>query len=202
MQVFLDDIIWDFPLVLVLFSTIAVTVFLTRKGGNVWVNRKLIHLSSSPAAISYMYVLGEPYLFFLFAIMFAFFLSFSHLRSKEFSWFQMKNNFGEVFYCVSFAALSIGFWSFNRILAGVIMLFMSIGDSVTGIIRSRIVKERKKHWAGSVGMLVACLIIGFWFLGVNGAILAVIATLAEYQPWIDDNLSVALVSSLAGLVLV
>ena len=111
-----------------------------------------------------------------------------------------KNNFGEVFYTISFAALAITFWTLDRLLAGTIMLFMSIGDSVTGIVRSRFVKERRKHWTGSLAMLLSCLLIGMIFFGVKGAIMAMVATLAEYQPFIDDNLAIPLITAIASIL--
>jgi dolichol kinase len=137
-----------------------------------------------------MFVFKEPYLFFSFALAFTIALLIPHIRSKEMRWFQVKDNFGEVFYTLSFAILSIILWESNRTLAGTSMLFMSVGDSITGMIRSRFVHERKKHWSGSLGMLLTCSIIGYAMLGLDGFILSAVATLAEFQPWIDDNLMV------------
>lgn len=196
------DIALDIPLALALFGLILITVYMTRKMKNIWINRKLIHLSSSPAVLVYMFVFKEPYVFFSFATAFTLILFIPHLRSRELNWFQVKRNFGEVFYTLSFAVLSISLWDINRILAGTAMLFMSIGDSVTGMIRSRFVTVRKKHWSGTLGMLVTCVAIGAIMLGVKGMILSTVATLAEYQPWIDDNLTVPFFTTLASLVLV
>lgn len=201
MPVSLADIIWDLPITLILFGIIMLTVFLTRKLKNVWVNRKFIHLSSAPAVLAYMYVLNEPYIFFSFAVFFTLLLLVPHLKSKELNWFQVEHNFGEVFYCVSFGVLSIAFWDLNRLFAGVVMLFMAIGDSVTGMIRSRFVNERKKHWTGTVGMFFTCLAIGLSTFGFRGFLYALVATVSEYQPWIDDNLSVPLMTAVVGFML-
>ena len=201
MNTFLGDFVNDFVLAIGLFLLILATVYLTRFLDNIWVNRKMIHLSVSPAVYSYMYIFREPYVFFMFGVLFTFVLTIPHLRSKELSWFQEKRNYGEVFFCLSFSALSILFWDHTRILTGVAMLFMAIGDSVTGIVRSRFIKERGKHWTGTIAMLTTCLIIGYVFLGIDGLILAVIATLAEYQPWLDDNLSVPIATVISGLLI-
>jgi dolichol kinase len=196
-----SSLISDFILALVLFSIIIVTVFITKKFSNIWINRKIIHLSVVPAVLCYMYVFNEPYIFFSFAIFFVIFLILPHAKSKELSWFQEKKNYGEVFFCLSFAILAIPCWENWRILGGVSMLFMAVGDSVTGIVRSRFLKNRGKHWSGSIAMLATCLIIGAFFLGYKGIILSLIATLLEYQPWVDDNLTVPLLTAVFGALL-
>lgn len=202
MQFSPTDIISDIPLALILFGLIMSAVFFTRKMKNVWINRKLIHLSSSPAVLVYTFIFKEPYVFFFFAISFTLMLIIPHLRSQEMTWFQVKSNFGEVFYALSFSVLSLALWDTNRILAGTAMLFMSIGDSVTGMIRSRFVTERKKHWSGTLGMLITCIMIGFTMLRMKGLVLSTVATLAEYQPWIDDNVAIPFFTTLVSLVLV
>jgi len=196
------DIISDVPLALALFGFILSIVFITKKMKNIWINRKLIHLSSSPAVLVYMFVFKEPYVFFFFATAFTLALFVPHLRSRELNWFQVKSNFGEVLYTLSFAVLSISLWETNRVLAGTAMLFMSVGDSVTGMIRSRFVTDRSKHWTGTLGMLVTCILIGVTMLGAKGIVLSTVATLAEYQPWIDDNLTIPFITTLASLVMI
>jgi len=196
------DIASDIPLAAVLFGFILSIVFITKKIPDVWINRKLIHLSSSPAVLVYMYVFREPYIFFSFAIAFTLALFIPHLRSRELNWFQVKRNFGEVLYTLSFAVLSISLWEANKVLAGTAMLFMSVGDSVTGMIRSRFVTDRSKHWTGTLGMLITCILIGVTMLGEKGIVLSIVATLAEYQPWIDDNVTVPFMTTLTSLVLI
>ena len=99
-------------------------------------------------------------------------------------------------------ALLVGWvWLGNPYLALVPILFMSWGDCITGLIRTKVYgKEVKGNW-GSLGMLITCLLIGvlftpYWVAAVG----AVVATAAErYTPiskgfW-DDNWSI-IVSSL------
>ena len=201
MDIFLGDLIFDFLLALGLFTLIIITVFVTKNFVNIWINRKLIHLSVSPAILAYMYFFKEPYVFFVFATLFTVVLILPHLKSMELSWFQEKKNYGEVFFSLSFAALSISFWGLDRILTGTVMLFMAIGDSITGMIRSKFVKKRSKHWTGTVAMFASCTVIGYVLLGNIGLLLASIATIAEYQPWLDDNLAVPAVTMLFGVLL-
>jgi hypothetical protein len=77
------DVTMDLPLALVLFAIIASAVFLTKTMKNVWVNRKIIHLSVTPAVLAYMYAFREPYVFFAFALFFTTALSIPHFRSRE-----------------------------------------------------------------------------------------------------------------------
>jgi len=195
------DVIFDLALALLLFVTIILTVILTKRFSNPWVNRKVIHLSSVPAVVSYMYLFTEPYIFFSFALFFTLMLLIPHLKKREMSWFQLKENYGEVYYTVSFAALSLLLWDFDRILAGLSMLFMAVGDSVTGLVRSRILKERGKHVSGSIAMFIVCSIMGYYLYGAKGLLLSAVATLAEYQPWLDDNIAVPLVTALTGILI-
>ena len=196
-NIFLGDLVLGF----ILFAFILSVVFITKKFRNPWVNRKIIHLSSAPAALAYMFVFKEPYVFFGLSILFTIMLIIPHIRKREFDWFQLRRNYGEVFYTLSFSVLAITMWNVSRILAGVSMLFMAIGDSVTGLVRSRFLKERAKHISGSIAMLIVCSVIGYYFMQIRGILLAVLATIAEYQPWVDDNLSIPLVTALAGLLL-
>ncbi|RLG61006.1 hypothetical protein DRN86_01110 [Candidatus Geothermarchaeota archaeon] len=191
----------DLILGLGLFAVIILTVYVTKRFKNAWVNRKIIHLSTVPAVIAYMYFFKEPYVFFSFSIFFTVMLILPHLRGSELRWFQIKDNYGEVFYCISFAILSMAMWNLDRVFAGLVMLFMAVGDSVTGLIRSRFLKRRGKHWTGTVVMFLVCSLIGFYFLSYDGILLALAATLAEGQPWLDDNLSVPLITTLMGLFL-
>lgn len=84
------------------------------------------------------------------------------------------------------------------------LLFMAWGDCVTGIVRSQIVGKAQKHWSGSVGCFVTCLIIG-WALVQPlflVPILAATATITEWAcgdvgliKWADDNWAIPVVSA-------
>lgn len=115
-------------------------------------------------------------------------------------WFQFEKNLGEVYFTLSFAILSLIFW-YVRNVGAAIMLFMAVGDAITGIVRSRVCKRRCKHWIGSLAMLVSTVIIGYILIGSIGIILAVLATLSERQRIIDDNISVPLISSITYFVI-
>jgi len=85
-------------------------------------------------------------------------------------------------------------------LAIVPLCFMGGGDALTGLIRNKIYhREVKGNW-GSVGMLITCLILAYfiqpYFIGVLGAVIAVIAEkYTKTTKYIDDNLTIPLASA-------
>ena len=86
-------------------------------------------------------------------------------------------------------------WYFDKTFwLGVIpVLFMSFGDGITGIIRNIKYKMRNKSWEGSLAMLIICYLIGLKF-GSAGIVAAAAATIVERSDFIDDNISVPVVS--------
>ncbi len=193
----MKDLVFDLLVSIPLFAFICVVMTLTSHLKNVWRNRKYIHFSSIPAILAYMYVFKEPFVFFFFSILFTVILLYRHKKNQLFKWFQQRKNKGEVWFTLSFAFVSLVFWFINRTAGGLIMLFMAAGDGVTGIIRSFFVKKRQKHLSGTIGMIGICSILGYAFLGIKGVLLAVVASICEYQRWIDDNLAIPLFTSLA-----
>ena len=90
------------------------------------------------------------------------------------------------------------------------ILFMGVGDAVTGLVRSRVSKREEKHPLGSLACLLVCLSLAwalispFWV----GAAAAVAATVAEYLcgnvgriKFLDDNLAMPLVAAAVVLPL-
>lgn len=192
--------LYDWLYALILFIFIIVVIYAVKKFENVWVNRKIIHLSSVPAVIFYMYFFETLYPFLFFSILFTILLTFKHFNGDLNNWFQVDGNYGEIFFTFSYALISLLFWQIDRVLGGLIMLFLAVGDSVTGIIRSRFVSKWQKHWTGSLAMLIVSIFLGYVLYGVLGIVLGVIATIAEYQPYIDDNLSIPLSTATISLL--
>jgi dolichol kinase len=75
------------------------------------------------------------------------------------------------------------------------MLFMSFGDSATGLVRAFTRKRHEKSWDGTLAMFVVCSIIGFIRLGWYGILLAGAASLIERIPGVDDNITVPVLSA-------
>ena len=197
----LSDFILDWIYAIILFAFIIFVVDFVKRFENVWINRKLIHLSSVPAVVFYMYIFKTPYPYIFFSILFTILLYLKHIRNDLSKWFQVEGNYGEVFYTISYGFISAIFWSIDRILGGLIMLFMAVGDSITGIVRSRFVDRWQKHWTGSLAMLVVSVLMGYILYGLWGVLLGFIATLFEVQPYLDDNLAIPIATGLTALVI-
>lgn len=184
-------------------SCIIITIALTKKLGPewAWINRKLIHLSIVPAALLFYYGAIPREIFSPAAALFGVVQLLTHLKHEELSWYQINHNYGEVFFAFSASAVT---FLFPREYATALLLVMAISDGVTGIIRHHYFRRNgfnvklKKHWTGSLGYLITAAIIAMAFL--NGSMIgkigwAFVLMLAEYQPWLDDNLAVPLVGS-------
>lgn len=93
-------------------------------------------------------------------------------------------------------------------LPAIPILFMSLGDGVTGIVRNLVFKRRTKHWIGNVAMFLICAPIGYFLSSnidspISGLVAASVPSLVERfekigKYVIDDNITVPL-SSLAIL---
>lgn len=122
---------------------------------------------------------------------------------KELSWYQIRDNYGEVFYCIMFSAMAV-FVDVNY--ASAIMLVMAISDGITGVFRFYYFKTNgfnvklRKHWIGSVRYILSALIIAFVMLPDLNVVMKFawsgILMLAEYQKVIDDNVAVPVVAVL------
>ncbi|ALM74406.1 diacylglycerol/polyprenol kinase family protein [Thermococcus barophilus] len=168
-----------------------------------WINRKIIHFSSVPAILFFREGLVTGKELAAVVMLFAFGQLLTHLMNKELSWYQIKNNYGEVFYCIMFSAMAL-FMDVNY--ASAIMLVMAVSDGITGVLRFYYFKKNgfnvklRKHWIGSVGYIVSAVIIAFLILPQLNFLMkiawSIILMLAEYQKVIDDNVAVPVVAVL------
>ena len=162
-----------------------------------WVNRKIIHFSSVPAILFFREGLVTGKELAAVVMLFAVGQLLTHLMNKELSWYQIKDNYGEVFYCIMFSAMAL-FMDVNY--ASAIMLVMAVSDGITGVLRFYYFRKNgfnvklRKHWIGSVGYIVSAVIITFLILPQLNVLMkvawSVILMLAEYQKVIDDNVAV------------
>ncbi len=183
---------------------ILLAIGVTKKLGEeyAWVNRKIIHFSIVPAVLMFYYGKIPAEVFSVSAFIFGVFQLWPHIKRHELSWYQIRHNYGEVFFAFSASVVPM---VLPKEYATALLLTMAISDGVTGIIRHYYFRRHgfnvklKKHWTGSLGYIITAAIIAFIFIdaGVIGKVCwAGILTLAEYQPWLDDNLAVPLVGSL------
>lgn len=190
-------------LLAVFFPVLAIA--LTKKLGEdyVWINRKIIHFSSVPAILMFREGLVSGVELAGAVMVFAIAQLITHIMKKELSWYKIRDNYGEVFYCIMFSAMAV-FVDVNYTSA--IMLVMAISDGITGVFRFYYFKKNgfnvklRKHWIGSVGYILSALIIAFVMLPDLNVVMKFawsgILMLAEYQKVIDDNIAVPVVAVL------
>lgn len=168
-----------------------------------WINRKIIHFSSVPAILFFREGLVTGKELAAVVMLFAIAQLLTHLMNKELSWYQIRNNYGEVFYCIMFSAMAL-FMDVNY--ASAIMLVMAVSDGITGVLRFYYFRKNgfhvklRKHWIGSIGYIVSAVIIAFLILPQLNVLMkiawSVILMLAEYQKIVDDNVAVPVVAVL------
>jgi phytol kinase len=90
--------------------------------------------------------------------------------------------------------MGLGFLLDNVMMAVLPILFMSVGDGVTGIVRNALFRRRTKSWWGNLAMAAFCIPAGFMLQGVFGGLAGALASVVEkfeFGP-IDDNITVPL----------
>ncbi|WP_460127211.1 hypothetical protein [Thermococcus prieurii] len=167
-----------------------------------WINRKIIHFSIVPAIVMFYFGKIPAEVFSASAFVFGLFQLWPHIKKREFSWYQIEHNYGEVFFAFSASVVPL---VLPKEYATALLLAMAISDGVTGVVRHYYFRRHgfnvklKKHWTGSLAYLITALAIALAFLdgdAIRKMMWAGLLTLAEYQPWLDDNLAVPLVGSL------
>jgi dolichol kinase len=112
-------------------------------------------------------------------------------------WFQVEENAYEVHFAVSYGGILVLGILLGDVWIGLVpMLFMSFGDSVTGLVRAFRQRRQVKSWDGTIAMFAVCSIIGFWVFGWFGVLLGAVASLVERIPGVDDNITIPLACAL------
>ena len=165
----------------------------------IYYNRKIIHiLAGGLVAFLVPLIFKTPILPFSMALLLAVLTYIPHRTGNLMYWFQVEENTYEVSFCVMWGLIIALGWlvSEGNFWFGVLpVLFMSIGDAVTGIVRNMLYKRRTKSWWGNLTMALfsipAGLILGF--AGVIAGALASFIEHFEFNP-IDDNVTVPALS--------
>lgn len=165
----------------------------------VYYNRKSIHiLAGGICALAVPFVFSTPVFPLLIAILLTVFTYIPHKTGKLLYWFQIEDNMYEVTFTIMWGVIITLGWllSGGDYLIGVLpVLFMSVGDAITGIVRNYFFKKRTKSWWGNLAMAAFCLPVGT-MLGIAGVAAGAAASAIEHfeiHP-VDDNLTVPLVS--------
>ncbi|MEM2465941.1 MAG: dolichol kinase [Candidatus Bathyarchaeia archaeon] len=168
----------------------------------VYYNRKIIHiLTGGAAAFLVPFVFKTPILPLAMATLLAVFLYVPHRRGKLMYWFQTRENTYEVSFCIMWGVVIALGWLIsgdgNFWFGALPVIFMSIGDAITGIVRNILYKRRTKSWWGNLAMASFSIPVGA-VLGGAGIIAGAIASFIEHfesNP-VNDNITVPLSSFL------
>jgi len=168
----------------------------------VYYNRKIIHILTGGLVASIVpYVFKTPIFPLTMACLLAVFLYIPHRKGKLMRWFQVEENAYEVSFCIMWGIIIALGWliSGGNFWLGVLpVLFMSVGDAITGIVRNIIYKRRTKSWWGNLAMATFSIPVGGAIFGLAGIVAGATASFMEHfesNP-IDDNITVPLSSFL------
>ena len=161
----------------------------------VYYNRKVIHiLTGGLVAFLTPLIFKTPIMPFSMAMLLSVLTYVPHKTGKLMYWFQTEENMYEVSFCIMWGIVITFGWlvSGGNFWFGVLpVLFMSVGDAVTGIVRNMLYKRRTKSWWGNLAMALFSISIGAT-LGLAGIIAGALASVIEHFEFnpIDDNITV------------
>ncbi|MFW6117083.1 MAG: dolichol kinase [Thermoproteota archaeon] len=165
----------------------------------VYYNRKVIHIFAGGFCAAVVpYAFSTPFIPLMMGMLLALFTYIPHRLGKLMYWFQTEDNMYEVTFALMWGTILFLGWlmSGGDFLLGVLpVLFMSVGDAVTGVVRNSLYHRRTKSWWGNLAMAIFSIIVGTT-LGVAGVIAGIIASMVEHFefPPFDDNLTVPSIS--------
>ena len=171
----------------------------------IYYNRKIVHvLAGGLCALIVPIVYRSFVLPLLMSIILAILLFSLHKNNRLMYWFQTRDNAYEVSFCIMWGiTISLG-WILTGgdFRIGVLpILFMSIGDAVTGVVRNMIYGRRTKSWWGNLAMALFSIPIGA-IMGLAGMFAGAVASFIEHfeiKP-IDDNVLIPLTSFITLLL--
>jgi dolichol kinase len=161
-----------------------------------YVGRKVVHILGGGLTALLIPIFFEGYYWIVTvaAFMLAGYVYFRR-RWRIMHWFQVKENAYEVHFSLAYGIILMVGLLLGDVWTGLIpMLFMSFGDSATGLVRAFTQKRQVKSLDGTVAMFIVCSIIGFWRLGWYGIFLSGIVSYVERMPGIDDNITIPIVT--------
>ena len=178
--------------------------WIKRKRGEksaVYFARKVIHfLAGGLVAVLVPYLFKSPVIPFTLATILTIIVYIPHRTGKLMYWFQVEDNIAEVYFTIMWGVLVIVGWIFDAWLGIIPILFMAWGDGITGIVRNIKYSHRTKAWEGNIAMLILCIPIGYIVYQWFGVLAAIVSSIVEHYEFIDDNISVPLVSFIILLI--
>jgi dolichol kinase len=92
--------------------------------------------------------------------------------------------------------ITLGWFFTGDFSIGVLpVIFLSVGDAVTGLVRNFLFKKRTKSWWGNLAMMIFCVTVGTQ-LGIAGVLAGGVSSVIEHFELypLDDNITVPLIS--------
>ncbi|MBS7639498.1 MAG: dolichol kinase [Candidatus Bathyarchaeia archaeon] len=161
----------------------------------VYYNRKIIHVLTGGLCALLVPIFFESFILPLaISLLLSAILLFCHRGNRLMYWFQTEDNAYEVSFCIMWGLILTLGWliSGGNFWIGVLpILFMSIGDAITGIVRNMIYKRRTKSWWGNLAMALFSMVVGS-IVGQAGILAGAVASIVEHFEFkpIDDNVLV------------
>ena len=184
--------------VMVALAGLSISTYLFDRGVSNYLSRKYGHVFGGFAYLIGVLWLECPVAFGLavaFLVLFLGLRVFNDRLLRGVGGSARRHAYAEVTYAFA-GAVSLGIgWGVmgDKWLAFVPIGFMAFGDSITGMVRSVVIKREAKHWSGSVAMLAVCLGLAglyqpYW-VGASGAVAATVAEKLSpiARGWLDDN---------------
>ncbi|MEM0482415.1 MAG: dolichol kinase [Nitrososphaerota archaeon] len=171
----------------------------------VYYNRKIIHiLAGGLVSILVPFLFKSFTLIAILVTVLAIGNYLPHRSGRIWYWYQVKENMYEVHFIIMWGLImGLGFLLGNLAIGVLPILFMSVGDGITGLVRNMLYHRRTKSSWGNLAMALFCIPAGLLTLGVSGAVAGFAASLVEKLEfrWIDDNITVPLISFIILLAL-
>lgn len=171
----------------------------------VYYNRKVIHILAGgicAAVVPFFY--QTPLLPLIFALLLAIYTYVPHKTGNLMWWFQTEDNICECTFAFMWGVILTLGWiaSGGNFWFGVLpILFMAVGDALTGVVRNALYKRRTKSWWGNLTMAAFSIPAGA-LLGIAGMFAGAIVSVIEHFEFgpIDDNITVPAISFLILII--
>lgn len=176
---------------LVGFALVA-SEFTERLTHNFVYSRKVAHAIIGGVLLAYPFFFDSPLLMILLAS--ASCLLFVVTNQRElFRGVQRKYRRSEIYFAAVLIPCYASWYIVDPWIGTAAALYMAWGDGITGLVRYPLYHtQHEKGWGGSIAMFASCallamLVTPYWVAFIG----AIVATFAERQRFVDDNLAVS-----------
>lgn len=174
----------------------------------IYYNRKLVHILAGGVIALFVPFFPNPIFPLVSGIILSIFTYYSHRKGQMLYWFQNRNDFNDVTFCLMWGFTIFILWTItnNPWISIIPVTYMAFGDGITGIVRNALFKKRTKHPLGNLYMFGICAPMGFIFAQLSSisnliiwaVIAAAVASIIERYEFgpLDDNILITISSSI------